>query len=1359
MNKKIVKLLFSVFVFVCMMSNVNAETVELHTGSRVDYYNYNTHWYKTDNAEGHNAFCVQPDKQPPQQTTFNSEDVTDNVDYAGFLPGLWYAFGAPGWEESNMAEAYDNTFCDGRKCSASEYYAYSHVVMSYLYYQVTGIENDWSAGLGNDVNKFIQFAGGLNPPQGGFPQGFRVFLIRNNNGQDMAYWRYEEEQAKYCLKIKKINGETNSPLSGAIFQIEPGETCTTDSNGICTFENLEYADYGIEEISAPSGYCTNDHDMQSIIADRSSLTKMVNGECPASTPINNDNPQTNYKRYYCAKVKKVDSKTKELLLGASFKTTIGGSEVEHADNWDGRNDGYTTFFTGTSSTTLTVEETVAPSGYAKYNGTLSATPVPITCGLSQAEAEAECKNITCTYDAELQDDICKYPSGRVISELGVDTMPVYPEDKLVLNWYKVTENASTKANGAEFKIKQKNGSQYIKVKEENGQKVIEEVKDASNITKKCYIFDSLVSESQASTLVSMNTNTNGSTSNGETCIVKLVKGDYTVIETKAAEYHTFGNTITKDLSTSTSYKAMDDSDKFINKPTRFEFDKYVTSGDSDIWGAITTAQLKKIPFNIFDSNGNKLKFVKDSNGIYQYVGNNIDGPGSDGQVEDLYLNDSRKLVVEHLPKGTYSIKEKGSADGTCSCIDDNGSCIGFYYPKYTNESDYKFTIDSCSNESASSSVCSTHATVTKNLQNTPTEISFTKKDLYSYEDASDVVDFENDQERNDFDRIVFKLKDQNGNYMQLIKVGNHGTCLTDDSYAEYRYVPQEYLSLLTDAERATLTSELHTCGGHIRITHLCRNKKYYIEEVSVPEDSVFTLPENPADRTREYNIPCCGDSDTPSTSTTVINDKGTRVRFEKRDSKYNHLILDETTTFQVYQCNKGTQCNPADSNQNVRKLMKFAPRTVITGDQEDPTDAEGLAGVEVYNAMSDSDVAKGTTYVTDLHPYKGILVLRYLPAGYNYVLLETKAPKNYTLPKGRDAQTRFTVVNNTVNVEEIDMPNVPTSLLIRKYSDDGRLLKGAQFKIYEGTTCDSNLSPMNQPKTELKLKTIRDGVYEARPVTDTDIIQTCDDANGICSSIPYDQVTKLTYTDYLGTWADFDNVITDENEHLQLNEGEALVQYLEYNHCYIIEEVKAPLGYSLPERKEDRFTMITMEDNEQYAKDTYKTLVNVPTPFTFYKFDEFNNLIDGAEFKLQKLDDNKKYHDLTVTKEEKEDGLYYKVDSNSDNKTIVTKNGKATVYYLEEGQYRILETKAAPGKELSKNANVATFFVDDSGNVYGNAIISNKSKTEKLEILSESSAEFIIGPRTGVAVIKYGLIISILVAAITGLMILQRKKK
>ena len=50
-------------------------------------------------------------------------------------------------------------------------------------------------------------------------------------------------------------------------------------------------------------------------------------------------------------------------------------------------------------------------------------------------------------------------------------------------------------------------------------------------------------------------------------------------------------------------------------------------------------------------------------------------------------------------------------------------------------------------------------------------------------------------------------------------------------------------------------------------------------------------------------------------------------------------------------------------------------------------------------------------------------------------------------------------------------------------------------------------------------------------------------------------------------------------------------------------------------------------------------------------------------------------------------------------------------------------------------------------------------KTEKIEIKSSSSAELIVSIQTGQTVIKYGLIISILVALISLLMILKKKAK
>ncbi len=1159
----------------------------------------------------------------------------------------------------------------------------------------------------------------------------------SSNSSSSVTFTATNKKIEYCIKITKQDGESpdNNPtyLSGVEFGVYSDSSCSTlitsastNSSGFVKFSNLPAQNVWFKELNAKNGYHNN------------------NGDCkPAiGTDINdgnacNDYLVNDYKKYYCIKIDKKNTSS-EMLSGAVFKATSSTSPSTTFTSTE-TSAGHYSIFVEDHSEQFNITETTAPDGYAPVDS-FNVTPFSLSSG-SKTKAQAKA--------------LCEGSSTKDSS--GDTPTPVSKVDKkLLLNWYKVTEDGTTRANGAKFKIKQKEGTKYIKV---NG---TETVTDTSNpsITKKCYKFHSLVdSESAASTLTSNDiSEAQDGSMKGEVCISGIPKGTYTVIETKPAEYHTFGTYKTRDFTISndsTVFKQMTNDNKYINLPTEFEFDKYVTSGDDADWSSITTEMLKLIEFNVYDADGNLVEFIKLPDGTYVYAGNDIDGT-SGTRVTGLYLGDDRKIHIKHLPTGTYSIKEKiDNNNGTCDCTLD-GSCIGFFGPTYETESDYKFTITDCSNDNATA--CSSYSITIQSLNNTPTEIKFTKSDLYSYEDASDIVDFENDQERNDFDRIVFKLKDENGNYLRLVKVRNVGTCLTDDSYAEYRYVPEDMIDSLTEEQRANLTEELYTCGGHIHITHLCRGKKYYIEEVSVPENSVFTLPESVEARTREYTIPCCGEGSS-TTTTAIIEDTPTRVRFEKRDSKYNYLIPDETTTFQVYQCKKGTTCHPADGITSDMKLIKFSPRAVIDGDREDPTDVAGLEGVEVYKAMSDSDVAAGKEFVTDLHPYHGILVLRYLSSGYNYVLLETKAPKNYTLPSGRAAETSFTVVNNTVNVDVTDMPNTPTGLIIRKYSDDGRLLTGARFKIYEGTTCDSHLTPMNQPKRELKVKTIRDGLYEARPVEDTNVIETCNNKNGICSSIPVDQVTSLTYTTYLGTWADFDNAINDRQEKVQLQEGEALIQYLEYGHCYIIEEIKAPDGYSLPKNAEDRFTMVTLDENERYIKDTYKTLVNTPTPFTFYKYDEYNQLLDGAEFKLQKLDNNKIYQDVTVTQVEKNGELYYKVDENSTNKTITTRGGKATIYYLSTGQYRVLETKAAPGKELSKNPNIATFFVDDSGNVYGDGIIINKAKTEKIEVKSSSSAEYIVGINTGQQVIRYGLIVAVLILGITGLIILNKKSK
>ena len=120
----------------------------------------------------------------------------------------------------------------------------------------------------------------------------------------------------------------------------------------------------------------------------------------------------------------------------------------------------------------------------------------------------------------------------------------------------------------------------------------------------------------------------------------------------------------------------------------------------------------------------------------------------------------------------------------------------------------------------------------------------------------------------------------------------------------------------------------------------------------------------------------------------------------------------------------------------------------------------------------------------------------------------------------------------------------------------------------------------------------------------------------------------------------------------------------------------------------------------------------------------------------------------------------YKASIDGEIEEIDTISGKATVYYLEAGQYRILEVKAPEGYELPKKTiNVCTFFVDEDGVVRGNSIITNKPETKTKEVKNEAFAELIITPATGQKVIKYGAIIAGLILIIAGLMIFMKKRK
>ena len=1206
------------------------------------------------------------------------------------------------------------------------------------------------------------------------------------------------------------------------------------------------------------------------------LTKVSDGVfkwvCPASS---NTTEVYNVKKYQCLKVKKVDKDTGKALPGAVFTSTCSNGQT---DTKTTGTDGIATLYAGTArngtTTTCSVTEVTPPTGYGSASPSTKTGLGVFTMSDSTA-AGYHGQGDTAVYNA-------------VSTWCGVDVTNdfTYQNASLKLNWYKVDEddnlltNVTENGAPAEFTLTDSDGT----VIKHNGTKVA-----TSNVagteTRNCYQADSngtyttFLSDTDGQVCVRGLKDKNGS---GQTLT-------YTVTETKPAKYHTFGSYKSRsNLVVSSDFTPISASNKFINLPTKFKFKKYVEdvegsqedeteytiNGETKTLKELTTEELKKITFKVYPENSNNaLSFVL-VDGIYEYSGNTIDGPGTNGATTELHLNDAREIDIYHLPLGNYSIKEVDSSscqigtttgygnvtnpstnpNSAASCDNSNGNtgaCIGYYNPDYSTGSSHQFTIDTCSNKSATTEVCAAKTEeVSQSLVNKPTVVMLTKKDFYHYDDASDIIDsdrdqdskesnvqFENAKERSDFDRIDFKIYEgQSTTALNLIYVGNRTEdlagrsevdCKSDKDYALYRYVPGLSLSTgvaadIFSGDIGDVNQTIHTCGGHIKIENLCRGNKYTFKEEKVPDDSVYVKEDTEDTPTQVcFTVPCSDQGTVTTSSTThIINDKGTRIRFEKRDGKYNYLIPDETTTFEVYRCPKNNpNCHPTDfgtydeerrklvidvdnAENDGLKLIKFAPRAYLSNDREDGTNAahpvtsqtDVETQYQLYTAMSDSDASGknkcsndlGDTncYVTSLHPDHGVLILRYLQAsenqGYTYVLVETVAPKNYTMPSDANVETAFTITNQTVNVKSVDVPNKPTSVVLRKYDDKGNLLTGAKFRIYKkkdsasdpSKSCVAGLKAMDQPREDqpMKLKTVYEGIYEARETTDTNIITTCTNRDGQnCNEL----TGTLTHSKYMDDWVNLTagsttlvNSENDEKEiYTQIQEGEALIQYLEYNHCYIFEEVEAPEGYSLPAKEEDRWSMIEIKENDTYDHTTYKTFINMPTPYQFFKYDEFNKLLDGAKFKLQKLNSEKKYEDVTVSEDTaKEDELkdgskVYKVDKDTSNLTIETHNGTAFIYYLSKGQYRVVETEAPAGKELGKNLNVATFFVNDKGEVYGNRIITNKEKTVKIKRKNSDTAEFIVNIQTGQTLIRYGLIISIITALIAALMIYNNKRK
>ena len=1254
--------------------------------------------------------------------------------------------------------------------------------------------------------------------------GTGVAAVENYTSGSTGLYEISNAKYRHCAFVKKVKGPNKKVEPNARFQlIIPANVCrnyasgttltqTTNLNGIAEFNGL--------------GNCSGAKFVNAKLVDQEHLASLIGSdtqqvELRRTTIYVTKNSGIDYKGKHYAKNTQVvisdrdwntyKNDVEEICVGTVYPSSNGSGTTEFVDKgyvllWNKINKTHRTNVSDhgpamanikfsvkdshnntirvlSSKANYTDIESVTKNCYTYKDQTGSGTQDFV---VSDANGMVCISNLPNEEQFTITEETTSFYNNSYIrinssEKFSTFTSTDYNNNEYVIDWVKKEYN-NGKTSNSDGSLKQTTftvvDSSNVTIKTKPNK---EEVLDTNGVKKNCYVID-------IDTPLN-NTNEYFVTDNdGYVCIVGTKSGmTYTITESTPPTYYSASDTNTQ--TTTSKLTFMDANTKrFNNCPTEVEISKTTTeySNASAEYKALIKEELKKLTFNIYDSENHLLFFTYNSESKhYEYTTaiNALTGNTYIGAPE-LRLNDDLKILVDYLPEGSYVLKEAssvscasngGAANGSnCTCSNNTTSgggtpaetaCSNMGYAKIA---DINFSVTK--NNHGGSSTCNmTDTSVKIPITNKPTKVSFTKSDMYGYFSGTDTVTFENEDEIKAFDNIIFRVRKQstinssgttseaNSNFEWFYKTAN----------GEYRYDALHVCTREGDIVAGyRCTQNLFTNRGSMTIRHLCKCETYLIEEYEVPEGTVFILPkaENNTCEAGYLKVDkggkiechpiktvkiCDCDDDNPESSPPVlIEDKPTKQVFIKKDLKYNTIITDQNTTFEVFltkeeAANAGRKCNPYDATSKANDCIQiyFEKNKIL-----DPDETER---VYAYRIAKDGTSANNKTKELHVDENTGKLILRYLPSyiSREYVLYETKAPKGYDLPKGEKAVTRFTVVNDTINVDITNVPNKPTKVIVSKYDKaTGKLIPGFKFKVYKVNNYDPNLSAMKQSMSSaLEFKTIRDGSYEYREVFDTDLITTCTDRAGSpCSSI------SSTLVD-----SEFSSTPMGENN-ITIREGQALIQYLDSDSYYVIEEVEAPEGYKLPDKESERYTLFHIDETEETS--VISRIYNTENYFTYYKYDDYNRLIDGAVFKLQKLNKDKVYEDVPLEEIESEDAKIYKVSSTSDNYEMTTLNGQATIYRLTEGQYRVLEISAPEGYELPKKTyNVVTFFVDKNGSIYGSNIIANKKTTDRKFTVPTSEAELVVTIQTGQVVIKYGLIITGILGLI-GLLIFIRKK-
>lgn len=483
--------------------------------------------------------------------------------------------------------------------------------------------------------------------------------------------------------------------------------------------------------------------------------------------------------------------------------------------------------------------------------------------------------------------------------------------------------------------------------------------------------------------------------------------------------------------------------------------------------------------------------------------------------------------------------------------------------------------------------------------------------------------------------------------------------------------------------------------------------KYRVSETTAPAGYEKITDFNITINAKTHKITSCENSSV-DTNGDIISCLNNQVRIKYNTDTIEMTIVDVAKNFKIQKVNKnGTVVNGAtfeirDSNN---ELVKFS---MANGNMFKYDPAGTITSLNIPTLSS---------YPISL-----------LPEG-EYKIIETVAPAGYRLPKDENLRTTLIKINSNSDLLVYDrtkntytaasagtvrIVNYYTRINVSK-TGHGSPLQGVQFELY------------NSDKSE-KIKCY---YYSPGYYIYVDDQTTVDNYVYVTDSYGYITIDNLPEGTYY-----FKEIAT-------------------------IEPFVLPTGDGVYTKVEIDIDENGVSINGNYTLDTIE-ISNTPNSFNFYKKDTEGNALTTGKYKLQKYDKTtKKYIDLKLV-EVPNDGTYsentdiYKVDNENGKIQFTLTKGVATFIDMESSTtYRIIETVAPEGYTKVATKDTATVHIDEYGNASGLLILVDQKVVKEDD---SAYAELIVNIQTGKQRIMYAAVIFLVIGAIVGLIIYNKRK-